>query len=500
MPLFVLCAAGCTVMPWSAPRPAPDAVAGDRRGEVAAAPAAVVVESLVTVIVPPPEVLLDERAAADSAADAAVLEKLATAVAPGADLPLPEADPNAPPVGLASLDLTTYAGHERVQYYLSFFQGPARDRMAVWLTRLPVYAPMIRERFAAEGLPEDLLYLGLIESGYSNVAVSRSRAVGMWQFMLGTGRWMGLRVDSWVDERRDPVKATDAAARYLRYLSNKFGSVYLAAAAYNGGPGTVSRGLARVSTGGPASDQVAQDPEGWSDADFFTLADSRYLRAETKDYVPKLIAAALIARNPVTYGFEAIPEVEPFTRDSIVVSAMTGLDVLAEAAGLTLAELKELNPHLIRATTPNGRSTVRVPPGTAARVAEAYASLPPGKRVRVREHVVRKGETLGGIAGRYGVGLSALRDANPGVGRNNLIRVGQRLVIPGSGSAGAASAPSSTRPAATNTARTHLVRRGETLSGLAQRYNVSVQALMNANRLRSPTALKAGTRIRIPSA
>ncbi|MDH5315874.1 MAG: lytic transglycosylase domain-containing protein, partial [Gemmatimonadota bacterium] len=190
-------------------------------------------------------------AISDSLADAAVLEQLAAAHAPEGNTPLQAGDAlDALASPSARLDLSTYADHDRVRYYLDFFQGPARARMAIWLTRMPVYEPMVRERFASEGLPDDLVYLGLIESGFSNVAVSRSRAVGMWQFMRGTGRWMGLRIDRWVDERRDPVKATDAAARYLALLTRQFGSHYLAAAAYNGGPGTVSRGLQRIDLGG----------------------------------------------------------------------------------------------------------------------------------------------------------------------------------------------------------------------------------------------------------
>src|SRR5215203_5336596 len=144
------------------------------------------------------------------------------------------------------IDVRTFASHPRVQYYLSYFQGVSRAGMQVFLTRGARYEPMIRSRFEAEGLPGDLGYLALIESGYSNDAVSRSHAVGMWQFMKGTGKGYGLRIDSWVDERRDPVKATDAAARHLKNLRHRFGSLYLAAAAYNAGAGKVSRSLGKL--------------------------------------------------------------------------------------------------------------------------------------------------------------------------------------------------------------------------------------------------------------
>ncbi len=144
------------------------------------------------------------------------------------------------------MDVSTYASHPRVQHYLSYFRGVPASRMAEVLQRGARYEPMIRERFVAEGLPGDLFYLALIESGYSSEAVSRAYAVGMWQFMRRTGRGYGLRVDSWVDERRDPVKATEAAARHLRDLRARFGSLYLAAAAYNAGAGKVSRSLGKL--------------------------------------------------------------------------------------------------------------------------------------------------------------------------------------------------------------------------------------------------------------
>lgn len=503
-------------------------------------------------------------AAQDSLADAAVLEQLAAAHPPEGDPPLQAGEALESLEGaLGRLDLNTYADHDRVRYYLDFFQGPARARMAIWLTRLPKYEPMVRERFTAEGLPTDLLYLGLIESGFSNVAVSRSRAVGMWQFMRATGRWMGLRIDRWVDERRDPVKATDAAARYLALLTRQFGSVYLAAAAYNGGPGTVSRGLARIEVAGGgdvAAEEEAAEAEEYSDSDFFTLADSRFIRQETKDYVPKLIAAALIARNPVEYGFEPIPAVDPFPRDSVIVADMTGLDVVARLAGVPAATIQELNPHYLRGVTPpQTQSVVRLPAGLMDTVTAAYAALPASERVAFRSHLVKRGETLSGIGKRYGVSVSALREANPsvrgkkgpragqelvipvgaatgwtesdapagarthtvrsgetlsgiarkyrvtvaqltewnGLSRSGLIRTGQKLrLYPGS--ATGTSASSSARTAQSG-GRTHLVLRGETLSGLARRYGVSVQALQKANGLSSPRALKAGQRIRIPA-
>src|SRR5215210_1748975 len=190
------------------------------------------------------------RLAADSAADEAVLEELATAHPDGDESEekgdQAEGGANALAAVTWDIDVATYNSHDRVQYYLDFFQSRGRERMSIWLTRLPRYEGMIRDRLQREGLPGDLVYLALIESGFSNTATSRAKAVGMWQFMKRTAKGYGLRVDSWVDERRDPYRATEAATRHLKHLNDRFGSLYLAAAAYNAGGGKVSRGLRRL--------------------------------------------------------------------------------------------------------------------------------------------------------------------------------------------------------------------------------------------------------------
>src|ERR687898_562165 len=273
------------------------------------------------------------------------------------------------------IDVRTFAGHPREQYYLNYFQGVSRTGMKVFLTRGARYDDMIRRRFEAEGLPGDLGYLALIESGYSSVAVSRAYAVGMWQFMRGTGRGYGLRVDSWVDERRDVVKATDAAARHLRDLRERFGSLYLAAAAYNAGAGKVSRSLGKLDPIEAADEDAGDDLDaaGSGNAAFFRLADSNLLANETRDYVPKLIAAAIIAKQPARYGIETAP-VERFAYDSLIVTDATGLDVMAGLADVSLGEIRDLNPQYLRlATPPHTLSVIRLPTGTGAAAAEGYA-------------------------------------------------------------------------------------------------------------------------------
>jgi len=443
---------------------------------------------------PAPPVAPLSAAIPDSLASATEIEASATA-------PLADAAIDAPGDEVASLDadavtwdfdVQTYASHPRVRYYLDYFQAMAPSRLAVVLERGARYEPMIRERLAAQGLPGDLFYLAMIESGWSSEAVSRAYAVGMWQFMRGTGRGYGLRVDTWVDERRDPVKATDAAARHLRDLRERFGSLYLAAAAYNAGAGTVSRGLGRLE---PAEEM--EEAEAAGDAAFFRLAETRLLRHETRDYVPKLIAAAIIAKQPARYGIATSP-VQPFAYDSLVVSDATGLDVVARLAGVSLGEIRDLNPQYLRLATPPGsESVIRLPAGTGASTAASYQQVPAGERVQYLTHVLRRRERLTTVAANYRIPLADLRAANPRVGSSP--SAGTRLVVPTVAipSAIAIRAAGERRPHHA-TARTHRVRRGETLSGIARRYRVSLTALKRANSIRNEHALMAGTRLRIP--
>ncbi|HET7023836.1 MAG TPA: LysM peptidoglycan-binding domain-containing protein [Gemmatimonadales bacterium] len=438
---------------------------------------------------------------ADSAADAVALEQLANATpgdsdTPG-DQPAPAGGAKAIPAVTWDIDVNSFSNHERVQFYLDFFQGPARDRMAIWLQRMPRYEPMIRAAFAAESLPGDLEYLALIESGFSNSATSRARAVGMWQFMKGTGRMYGLKIDKWVDERRDPVKATPAAAHYLRDLRDRFGSLYLAAAAYNAGGGRVSRGISRL------EDADGVDDESGSDSTFFRLYDTRYLRRETRDYVPKLIAAALIAKEPERYGFPPVPAVAPFSYDSLIVPDATGLDVIARLADTTIQAIRELNPQYLRmATPPKTVSVVRIPAGTAASVTERYADLPASKRLTFREHFIARGETLGQIARSYHVTLEDIRLANPRVDPRRL-RLGSRLIIPVSGvafdprAAALAEAPDEPRRRHATPGGTHRVESGESWWTLSRRYGVTIADLRRWNDAGPADGLRIGQRVKV---
>jgi membrane-bound lytic murein transglycosylase D len=500
----LLLAAACAGAAPAPPSPASSSTAAASTAEtVGTSTAAGALAAVTTPVDTPPPVTQDTSLpeAADSAADAAMLERLAEAH-PASHDSGGEEGAEAPGGANAAetevtydIDVETYGNHARVQYYLDFFQGPARERFQIWLQRMPRYEPMIRAKLREYNVPEDMVYLALIESGFSNSAVSRARATGMWQFMRGTGKLYGLRIDSWVDERRDFVRATDAAARHLADLRDRFGSMYLAAAAYNAGAGRVGRGLRRL----PNADD--EEEEENADATFFRLYDTRFLRRETKDYVPKLIAAALIAKQPEKYGFVRYTDIQPMSYDSIIVPDATGLDVLARLVDTTVQLLRELNPHFIRSVTPpRVRSVVRLPPGTGALAEARYAELSEKDRVHYVEHVVTRGQTAGGIAGMYRISLALLSDANPGV-RMSRLRVGQRLVVPTSFVPNVTEAPrrTVTSTGTSSTTIRYKVRPGETLSEIAEKYNTSVARLRSLNGLGRSSLIRSGQVIRVPA-
>ena len=379
------------------------------------------------------------------------------------------------------IDVRSYETHERVEHYLRLFSGPARERMAERISRGTRYEPMIRTKMRLAGMPEDLFYLALIESGYDPHAYSSAAAVGMWQFMTATGRDVGLRIDWWVDERRDPARSTDAAIKFLGSLQRQFGSLYLAAAAYNGGPGRVARGLSRFAS-------AIGEAEG--DDRFFALAEQDYLHSETKNYVPQLIAAALVAKEPARFGLE-IERLPAFGYDSLLVDAGTALGTLARASTIPLDSLTELNPALLRGVAPPDRAEwVRVPRGTDSMARSAYAALLPVERLGWTEVTPRKGESLAALATRYELTARELGWYNPGLrtARSGAIVAGQTVRVPTRDAilgARVVADPSLERYASATASGVHVVRRGEVLGTIARRYGLSVARLKSLNGLRS---------------
>ena len=381
------------------------------------------------------------------------------------------------------IDVRSYETFERVRHYVASFTGPAKDRFVDRLSRGTRYEAMIREKLRRGGLPEDMYYLALVESGYNPHAYSRAAAVGMWQFMTTTARGIGLRVDWWVDERRDPVRATEGAVRFLRGLNEQFGSLYLAAAAYNGGPGRIARGLSRY----------ANELEGTEGDDmFFALVEKKALRNETREYVPQLIAAALVAKELDRYGI-VLETHEPFAYDSVIVAPRTSLAAVARASGATVALIQELNPHILRGMTPPGTRDsvqVRIPVGSRARFDSVFSSIPVDSALGARAVKTEKGASWGSLAKKNKLTARSLPIYNPKVKpakKTGLIAPGTPVLIP-TAAVVAASLPVPD-PAIERYgvgSRSHVVRRGENLSVIAKRYRTSAAALMRLNRLKKP--------------
>ncbi len=388
------------------------------------------------------------------------------------------------------IDVRSYETRERVQRYLAVFTGPSKEHVTQQIERGTRYEGMIRAQFRAAGLPEDMYYLGLIESGYDPNAYSKAAAVGMWQFMTGTARGEGLRVDWWIDERRDPVRSTMAAAKFLKELRDQFGSLYLAAAAYDGGPGRIQRGLTRYA-------DAFQDTQG--DDLYFALSDKDYLRNETREYVPRLIAAALVAKDPKRYGLDIQPE-SSFVYDSVRVGPATPLAAIAAASRSTVAALQELNPQILRGMAPPGDSIdVRIPPGTAARFDSSLAALPDSERVGARTVHAKPGQYASTIARKYGITEHQLEEFNPRLRRYKSGRLApdQSVLVPTRVVADAArDVPNPSIELYGLADGLHVVRKGETLSGLAAKYHTTVARIKALNGLRHDT-IRIGQKLRI---
>ena len=304
----------------------------------------------------------------------------------------------------------------RTERWIDFWTGPGAADFQRYLTRMERYREVVDNEITARALPPSLRYLPIIESGYAPTARSPASAVGLWQFMSGTARDVGLAVTPLLDERRDPVRSTPKALDVLADHRERFGSWYLALAAYNAGPARVSRILRRRAPLAPQSDSL-----------FLVLYEA--LPAETRDFIPKLLAASTLAGSAARYGFEP-PTTTPLRFEEVSVPGATSVDVIAEAAESGQEYIEALNPQLLRGFTPPDRTTIiRVPEGRAAVFERNYALIPPDRRVSFLEHRVRSGETFSHIALRYGVSVDLLQAANPGTQPRRL-QIGQWVVVP----------------------------------------------------------------------
>lgn len=371
---------------------------------------------------------------------------------------------------------------KEVLAWVDLYTGRFRGATEASLARSGRYMGMFRRIFAEAGLPQDLVYMAHVESGYKTTAYSRAHARGIFQFMVPTARRYGLRVDYWVDERSDPEKSARAAAAYMKDLYAQFGDWHLALAAYNAGEGKIGRALATSGL-----------------RDFWSLAGTRHIRRETKNHVPAILAAALISKQPEKYGLQQVDLHPPLTYDTMVVEGAADLAVLARCAGTGLETLKELNPALRRQQTPaGGRMDLRVPAGSAVLALAALADIPASERVLYTRYQVRRGDTLSKIAASHRVSVRAIQQNNQ-LGRKTVIHVGQHLRIPSSSAGQYASLEPERGAGSRSQAQlvAYRVKRGDTLSNIARRYHTSPAAIAAASQIPLHKVLHVGEKLKI---
>jgi membrane-bound lytic murein transglycosylase D len=418
----------------------------------------------------------------------------------------PDADAETAATVKADLETTEHdipiPQNSRIYAYVELFQGRLREYIEESLTRGTKYLPMIQSVFKAEGLPLDLAYIPIIESGFKTNALSKANAKGPWQFMKATAVEQGLKHDWYVDERSDPEKATLAAAKYLKTLHKMFnGDWHLVLAAYNGGLGRLQRAMKSAGTD-----------------DFWALSEtSRYLPKETREYVPLILAAIIVAKNPVQYGFNVIPAA-PVDYEKVLVPRAIDLRRVAEWTGQTIDDVQALNPELRRWTTPLATSNyeIKVPAGTAATFAGRLATASPDELASLKWYTVRRGESIAGIARKLNVSRADLAEANK-LSIRSAVRAGQALVIPraptglmASNTRAAApeavasrsiSGPATISPSRREAAATlmYQVKRGDTLSSIARLFDTTVAKIRGWNRL-SGNHIAPGDRLKILAA
>jgi len=405
------------------------------------------------------------------------LDELKVKTVDAAELDLPDVD-----LPLSDIPL---ALNSKVEYFLYYFQTSGRPSFSRWLSRSSRYLPMMKEILKREGMPEDLVYVAMIESGFQMHARSWANAVGPWQFISDTGRRYALRIDQWVDERKDPVKATTAAALYLKELYGMFkGDWYLAAAGYNAGENKILRAISMYNT-----------------SDFWEISRGSYLKRETKEYVPKLLAAAIIAKDPARYGFSDIAYLPAIEFETVKIPSRTDLELVAKLSGTTYETIRELNPDLRHWCTPPNYPDyeLKLPKGTRVQFDLEYSKVPEDKRftekVLYTNYHPRKKDSLKSVARRFGTSTEALSELN-GISKNSRI-AGRTLVVPVKQTVDFSHEGHTARAAAKkgSFAKYYTVKKGDTLDALAKRFNVSARLISSWNNLKNKVALKPGRRI-----
>jgi membrane-bound lytic murein transglycosylase D len=373
--------------------------------------------------------------------------------------------------------------NDKVQQFINFYSGPrGRKGFQRWLERSTRFLPQMREIFAEEGLPKDLVYLAMVESGLNTRAYSWAHAVGPWQFISSTGKMFGLKQSWWLDERRDFEKSTRGAAAYLSSLLKQFdGEWHLAVASYNAGPGKIRQAIKRYKT-----------------RDFWELSRGRYLQAETKNYLPKLMAVLTIASDPEKYGFTELNYQEPYAYETVVIPSATDLEIVAEMTGVEYSELKMLNPELKRWCTPPGVSDyrLRIPAGTSEVFLQQYALLSEKDRANYKHYRLKQGDTLLALSKRYGIRVSDIMSMNS-ISNPRSLQVGSNLVLPLK--KGYTKLPISELKDdyVRSRRQVYTVRSGDSLWSISRRFGVSEKQLRVWNRLGWSNVIRPGQRLMV---
>jgi membrane-bound lytic murein transglycosylase D len=390
--------------------------------------------------------------------------------------------------------------NDLVERNILFFMDKGREHLERWLYLSGKYFPIIGRIFKEEGVPQEMMYLAMMESGLNPSARSWAKAVGLWQFMKGTGRLYGLRGNYWYDERRDFEKATRAAARYLKDMHDEYDDWQLAIAGYNSGGGRINRGIRRSRSN-----------------DFWSMR--RYLPRETRNYVPQYIAVSLMSMNPEAYGFKGVQRADSLSFEYVTVDDCVDLDVLAECAATTAETLRELNPELIQWCTPPNYTgyRLRIPTGSSEIFLKKYADIPDNQKRQWAEHRIRRGDTPGAIARKYGIATSVLLEVNK-LNRRSKLRIGNYLVIPVSTKrllAAASQQPAQQEERGMERVRKHksvapkirrrqtfvpagrdkiayVVKKGDTLGHIAEWFDVRASDLRNWNNIPYGRSLQVG--------
>ena len=411
----------------------------------------------------------------------------------------------APPV--AEFDSIPSEVNPLVDKWIAYFQQRGRPHMERYLARSTRYELLMKKVLRDNGLPEDLFYIALIESGFTSSATSHAAAVGYWQFIRGTGKRYGLEINKFVDERRDPVVATQAAADYFRELYKMFGSWYLAMASYNVGEGKVRR------------ESVKNDTR-----DFWEIAKKKRLPKETVNYIPKYIAARLIAKNPDKYGFDGIDYMPPIEFDSMTFYAPINLKQMAEKMNYNYEDLKALNPKFKGevATLSNNKLSLRIPVGSLeqAKLAAAESKVDKVEFIadtgNTQVYKIGGGDSLHTIARKFRTTVAYLRDLND-IPRKKKLRAGTRIFVPDRSRAQQRSQVAVNQAVVSQVAKQehpsqakteilsdgvvkyYIVQNGDSLFSIAQKYNTSVQALKKINQIRRGRVLKVGIKLKLPN-